>query len=399
MITPKSGSIKLGLDQRVFLRILVRFPRAYCVFPRGYGKCVSEDTNVLTDDGIVEIGDYFDIDEDSDETYLITENLKVQTQNGHLEEVAMGVYSGVKDTLIIETEEGHEIEVSHNHPLLTKSRWFNKQKWKRAKKLKVGQSLIMTHNTQVWGKCDKLTENNARILGKRWRTENEKIPKIVLKSNLKTVLIFLNELFNVENIEKIEEAITFNTTNRKLTNQLMTLLLNLGFRPTRTFNGEYFTITIPPIDIKCEGGQFFETKIKSITPSQNRVYDLSVPNTNSFVGNGFVNHNTFIEVLALIITAILYPGINLSMTAQTREAACGLIEDKFNEIMEWYPMLADCVEYKSFSKDKALIVFKNNSRITNLANHQSSKGKRRHRKLFCDYRVIGNGHNLKTSKA
>ena len=36
LITPKAGSIKLGLDQRVFLRILVRFPRAYCVFPRGW---------------------------------------------------------------------------------------------------------------------------------------------------------------------------------------------------------------------------------------------------------------------------------------------------------------------------------------------------------------------------
>lgn len=35
MITPKSGGIKLGLDQRVFLRVIMRFPRAYCVFPRG----------------------------------------------------------------------------------------------------------------------------------------------------------------------------------------------------------------------------------------------------------------------------------------------------------------------------------------------------------------------------
>ena len=35
LITPKSGGIKLGLDQRVFLRVLTRFPRAYCVFPRG----------------------------------------------------------------------------------------------------------------------------------------------------------------------------------------------------------------------------------------------------------------------------------------------------------------------------------------------------------------------------
>ena len=38
LITPKKGGIKLGLDQRVFLRVIMRFPRAYCVFPRGYGN-------------------------------------------------------------------------------------------------------------------------------------------------------------------------------------------------------------------------------------------------------------------------------------------------------------------------------------------------------------------------
>lgn len=108
---------------------------------------------------------------------------------------------------------------------------------------------------------------------------------------------------------------------------------------------------------------------------------------------------TFIEVLGLILNCIFYPGINLSMTAQTRESACGLLEDKYTEIMGFYPMLKDCVEHASFTKDKALIIFKNGSRISNLANHQSSKGKRRHRKLFCDYRVIGNGHSLKTSTA
>ena len=68
---------------------------------------------------------------------------------------------------------------------------------------------------------------------------------------------------------------------------------------------------------------------------------------------------TFIEVLALILTAIFYPGVNLSMTAQTRESACGLIEDKFSEIMGFYPLLMECVEHYSFTKDKALIVFKN----------------------------------------
>ena len=83
---------------------------------------------------------------------------------------------------------------------------------------------------------------------------------------------------------------------------------------------------------------------------------------------------TFIEVLGLILCAVLYPGVELSLTAQTRESAAGLLEDKVLEIFKYFPLLADCCEYKSFTKDKAVVIFKNGSRITNLANHQSSKG-------------------------
>ena len=75
---------------------------------------------------------------------------------------------------------------------------------------------------------------------------------------------------------------------------------------------------------------------------------------------------TFIEVLGLILNAVLYPGIELSLTAQTRESAAGLLEDKTLEVFKYYPLLADCCEYKSFTKDKATIIFKNGSRITNL---------------------------------
>jgi len=42
LITPESNSIRLDLDQRVFLRSLGRFLRVYGVFPRGYGKTFVE---------------------------------------------------------------------------------------------------------------------------------------------------------------------------------------------------------------------------------------------------------------------------------------------------------------------------------------------------------------------
>jgi len=42
MITPKTGGIRLDLDQRVYLRALFRFLSVYGVFPRGYGKTFKE---------------------------------------------------------------------------------------------------------------------------------------------------------------------------------------------------------------------------------------------------------------------------------------------------------------------------------------------------------------------
>ncbi len=42
LITPESGGIKLHMDQRIYLRSVLRFCSIYGVFPRGYGKTFDE---------------------------------------------------------------------------------------------------------------------------------------------------------------------------------------------------------------------------------------------------------------------------------------------------------------------------------------------------------------------
>ncbi len=88
---------------------------------------------------------------------------------------------------------------------------------------------------------------------------------------------------------------------------------------------------------------------------------------------------TYTEVLDDFIAAILFPGINLAVTAQTRENSAALLEDKYNEIISDFPLLDNEIEKKRFSKNDVLIKFKSGSTITNLANAQTSKGRRRHR--------------------
>lgn len=124
---------------------------------------------------------------------------------------------------------------------------------------------------------------------------------------------------------------------------------------------------------------YYFAKVVSISETMNHVYDLNVPDTNSFVSNGFVSHNTFAEVATMVVTAIRYPNIEIGLTAQTKENAASLLKDKYNELIRYYPMLQNEIKKTSFIKGDALIVFKNDARIDALANAQSSKGQRRKR--------------------
>ena len=97
---------------------------------------------------------------------------------------------------------------------------------------------------------------------------------------------------------------------------------------------------------------------------------------------------TFCELLALYVTAILYPDCNLSMSAQTREASAKLIKEKHTEIKKFFPLMASEIIKENFSKDTAEIIFSSGSKIDNLANAQSSKGLRRHRLMMEESALI-----------
>ena len=89
---------------------------------------------------------------------------------------------------------------------------------------------------------------------------------------------------------------------------------------------------------------------------------------------------TMVEILCMYITAILYPDITLSMSAQTKEASAKFFHEKHREIIKFYPLIGAEISGKPLmSKDSIEITFTSGAVITNLANAQSSKGLRRHR--------------------
>lgn len=82
----------------------------------------------------------------------------------------------------------------------------------------------------------------------------------------------------------------------------------------------------------------------------------------------------------MYVVAILYPDIEISMTAQTKDNAAKLMDEKHREIMRFYPaMQAELDGVPSFTKDSVKVAFKSGGRIDILANHKNTRGSRRRR--------------------
>ncbi|MFA6667757.1 MAG: LAGLIDADG family homing endonuclease, partial [Bacilli bacterium] len=184
LIKPNKGGMRLDLDQRVFLRCMSRFSSTYGVFPRGFGKCVSQDTMLFTNQGLKEIGEYFNYSDSRNEFYT-AHNIKTLNKDGQLELSDKGVHNGFKDTKRIITEEGYELEGSLNHPILIMNRYGNLE-YKKLEELKVGDYTAISKKNDIWGNNTKLNIDVEQFLNglnndSRWKVERNKcnIPKTI----------------------------------------------------------------------------------------------------------------------------------------------------------------------------------------------------------------------------
>lgn len=99
---------------------------------------------------------------------------------------------------------------------------------------------------------------------------------------------------------------------------------------------------------------------------------------------------TFIEVMSMVHVCVFYPNMRFVMTAQTRENAVKLLEDKYRELLRYYPLLKEEIYNSKFNKNDGEIEFRNGSIIDILANAQSSKGARRRRMTIEESALLNN---------
>lgn len=88
---------------------------------------------------------------------------------------------------------------------------------------------------------------------------------------------------------------------------------------------------------------------------------------------------TLLEIMGMYHTAVFFPDIEITMTAQTRENAAKLVDEKHRELTKFYPLLKNEITKYSSSKDSVEVLFTSGGRIDVLANNQSTKGARRKR--------------------
>ena len=329
----------------------------YGVYPRGWGKCVTGDTLIYTNEGIKEIGEYFNYCTDDGEFWEEVNDLGVINRYGKLENVSSLYYGGYKPTKKIITEYNYNIEGTLEHPLLIMNT-EGKLEWKKIGDIKVGDYVVINRNNDSWG-------NNVDINIKK-----------ILKSNkpLSRNEMNMSKDIAVDIYKNISENVFF-TTSEKKSIQLQIILLNLGVVTNRRkIDGKWYVLIIDDTEID----DYLFTKVTDIENSSNYVYDISLLDTHSFVANGIISHNTFNEVVMMYVSAVLYPGIEFALTAQTKENAAELLKDKHSDILKKYPWFKHEVLDKSFTKSDAEVLFVNGSRIDILANNQSSKGQRRH---------------------
>lgn len=367
----KDSNRQLHFDQRVFMRADLRFMSMYGTFSRGYAKCIKGDSLIFTDEGIKEIGEFFNYQNDNIETHYDTK-VNVINRYGRLEKTKLGLYNGKQECITVITNDGYEITGTKIHKVLVINT-DGKIVFRKLSDIQIGDYVVINRKNDIWGKL-----NDTSVLKDIDYKVLTEIPNVILKSNKYIVSIFLRNIFNNNTILK--------TKSHKLIKQLQVLLLNFGIISSIKSINDIFTISIhnnQGYDIDSTNNNtdcnYYYSKVTSISESVEDVYDFHLPETHSFVSNGFVSHNTYTEVLDDFIAAILYPGITLSITAQTRENSAALLEDKYNEIMNDFPLMQNEVEKTRFSKNDAFIKWKNGSIITNLANTQASKGRRRHR--------------------
>lgn len=258
--------------------------------PESSGKCITADTYILTPEGYKTLGTIFhengtpvEVKEEE-----IAAEIPLVNKNNEKESTYAITFNGKKEVLEVVTQHGFAIEITENHPLLSSGEWV------KGKDLKVGQTLSLLKGTQQYNETSKDPDEIYMVT----TTEDS-----FLNHTRKDTVNFLENTKPEADVALKNNFIQLTGNKDELT-RIQLAFLNEGMISSLSLlnTGEWqLVLDLKEVDFTEEKeASIFEDKIISITAmGEKPTFDLAMPDTQSFVGNGIINHNTTIALLAI----------------------------------------------------------------------------------------------------
>jgi len=229
--------------------------------------CLTKDSLILTENGLVELDELVKEKEKIGFTNLENPH-KICNMVGDIVDATQTFVSEYGETYKIKTKLGIELEGSWKHPILLKT--SNGDEWVTMNQLKIGDNPIISYNQNIFGCNDYIIKDSDYVY-----PSNE-----LLKANKGVILEYINGLYGNSDY--------FISYSNETLRRIQILLLNLGF--ISVIDGNQL------VRLKFDNNELFKNnfidEIVSIEKSEDYTYDLHVPETNSFISNGFISHNT-----------------------------------------------------------------------------------------------------------
>jgi hypothetical protein len=142
----KKVVVPRSLNQRAYLEQIEGYDMVFGIGPAGTGKCLSGDSLVLTDHGMVPIGEMASGTRVGEPTPI---DVGVHGLNG-LEPATLLYDGGETDTLRITTRLGYSIQTTPEHPLLVLEPEA-RLAWRRADALRPGDTVALQRGQCLFG--------------------------------------------------------------------------------------------------------------------------------------------------------------------------------------------------------------------------------------------------------
>lgn len=251
--------------------------------PEGSGKCVTQDTLLMTEYGMMTLGELFEREgfDLTDEQKIVPHEVRLLNEKGDFEKTSHVTFNGRKTVRRLQTQHGYQLESTLNHPVRVKNADTGKIEWKKTGEVQEGDFVVMMRgSSEVAGGLQggRLSPDTAKLLGylaadrplpaaspvgnsdtdiiddfkRRVASGDKTIPLCVRTGGVEAQKAFLRAYLDSEfSIDVPNRSLVISSDSEELLRQMQGLLLALGIvsirsapRPKGSGHNEYASLTL-----------------------------------------------------------------------------------------------------------------------------------------------------------